>query len=238
MAAGSRVKVALLCLVAVFAAGCGSSGSQDAASDNSAPTTSVKAPSNTTDPSRAEISTSWMLLFSDEGTKSEPPQTLYDVFRREQTDDEAKMAPEVVAEASCSMELPSGSRHIDYGKPIADKARILLDGIGPGDNSLVAVPTTANAVSVAVFPGGGGSCVRPSANGLIVAAEGNGDSVNVYGMVDDRVQAVDVITAGQTHHADLGENGFAAALPGGSEQHLDKLVLHREDGSKTEVPLG
>ena len=57
-------------------------------------------------------------------------------------------------------------------------------------------------------------------------------------MVDDGVRSVDVIADGQTHRAKLGENGFSVALPSGAEEHLDKLVLHKADGSKTEFPLG
>jgi hypothetical protein len=228
------------CFVALFAAaGCGSSSSQDSASDGAAPTTSVKTPTNTVDPPRAEIRTSWMLLYDEGGTDSAPPpDELYAVFARKQTDDEAKIAPEVVADSSCSMPLAQKSKHTDFGKPIEEKARILLRGVGSGDDSLVAVPTTADSVAIAVFPNGGGSCTRPSDNGLIVGADGNGDTTNVYGMVDDRVRSVDVIADGQTHRAKLGENGFSVALPSGAEEHLDKLVLHRADGSKAEFPLG
>lgn len=242
MAAGSRLKIALLgvCSVALFAAvGCGSSSSRDTASDGSAPTTTIKTPTNSVDPARAEINTSWMLLYDQGGTDSTPPpEELYAVFARKQTDDEAKIAPEVVADSSCSMPLPQKSKHTDFGKPIEEKARILLRGVGSGNDSLVAVPTTADSVAIAVLPAGGGSCARPATNGLILAADSDGDTAHVYGMVDDQVRSVDVITGGQTHRAKLGENGFSVTLPGGAEEHLDKLVLHKADGSKAEVPLG
>jgi hypothetical protein len=226
------------CFVALFAvAGCGSSSSRDAASDGSAPTTSVKTPSNTVDPSRAEVNTRWMMLYSDSGTNSEPPQTLYGVFGRMQTDDEAKIATELVADSSCSMRLPEGSKHTDFGKPMEEQARILLHGVGHGYD-LVAVPTTADSVSVALFPTGGGTCTPPGDSGLIVAADVYGDTATIYGMVDDRVRSVDVIADGRTHRAKLGENGFSAALPSGAEEHLDRLVLHKADGSKAVFPLG
>ena len=239
MAADSRTRIAFLgvCVVALLAVtGCGGSGSssRDAASDGSAPTTSVKIPSNTADPSHAEIKTSWTMMFV-QGAKSEPTQSLYAVFRREQTGDEAKIAPEVVADFSCSMPLPARSKHVDLGKPIAEKARILLRGVGSGDDTLVAAPTTADSVAVAVFPSGSGTCTRPAENGLVIAGDNDG---NLYGMVDDHVRSVDVIAEGKTHHAKLGENGFWVTLPSGAEEHLDKLVLHKADGSKTELPLG
>jgi len=232
------VKVALLgaCFGAVcVAAGCGTSSSRDAAGDGSTPTTSVKTPTNTADPARAETNTSWVLLFDAKGTKSAPPPDLYAVFRRKQTDDEAKIAPEVVADSPCSMPLPLRDKHMDLGKPIADNARILLRGVGSGDDRLVAVPTTADSVAIAVFPSGGGTCTRPSDNGLII---GGDDQGSLYGMVDDGVRSVDVIAGGQLHHADMGENGFSVVLPRGAQEHLDKLVLHKADGSKAELPLG
>jgi hypothetical protein len=232
------VKVALLgaCFGAVcVAAGCGTSSSRDAAGDGSTPTTSVTTPTNTADPARAEINTSWVLLFGAQATKSAPPEDLYAVFRRKQTDDEAKIAPELVTDFSCSMGLPVRDRDLKLGKPIADKARILLRGVGSGKDNLVAVATTGDSVSVAVFPSGGGTCTSPSDNGLIIAGDDQG---NLYGMVDDKVRSVDVIADGRTHRAKLGENGFAAALPSGADHHLNKLVLHRADGSTAELPLG
>ena len=225
------------CFLALFAsAGCGSSTSRDTASDGSAPT-SVKTPTNAVDPPRAEATSSWMLLYGSGGTESAPPEDLYDVFAREQNEDEAKIASELAADSACAMRLP-GSKQTDYGKPIEEKARILLRGVGPGHDSLVAVPTSADSVSVAVFPNGGGTCTRPMDNGLIVAAAGDGDTTTIYGMVDDGVRSVEVISAGQTHHAKLGENGFSVELPSAAGMHLDKLVLHKADGSKAEVPLG
>lgn len=234
------MKVAFLgaCFVAVIAAaGCGSSSSRDTAGDGSAPTTSVKTPSNTADPSHAELSTSWVLLFSgSQGTKSEPPQTLYAVFGRKQTDDEAKLADRLAAELPCTGGLPENSTRGTYGRPIAEKARFLLRDFGPEHDSVVAEPTTTGMVYVGV--NGGATCTRPADNGLIVAAGANGDTATVYGMVDDRVRSVDVMVEGQTHRAQLGENGFSVVLPSGAEEHLDKLVLHRADGSTSELPLG
>ena len=231
------VLLSACCLALFAAAGCGSSSSRGASSDDSVLTTSVKTPSNTVDPSRAEANTTWMMLYSDSGTNSEPPQTLYGAFGRKQNDDEAEIASELVADSSCSMRLPEDSKHTDSGKPIEEQARILLRGVGPGLD-LVAVPTTADSVSVAVFPTGGGTCTRPGDSGLIVAANVYRDTATIYGMVDDRVRSVDVVADGRTHRAKLGENGFSAALPSGAQEHLDKLVLHKADGSKAEFPLG
>jgi hypothetical protein len=55
-------------------------------------------------------------------------------------------------------------------------------------------------------------------------------------MVDDRVRSVDVIVDGQSHRAELGENGFALTLPTAAGRDVERLVLHHADGSKTEFP--
>ena len=73
---------------------------------------------------------------------------------------------------------------------------------------------------------------------MIVAADVYGDTATIYGMVDDRVRSVDVVADGKTHRAKMAENGFSAALPGGAEMNLDKLVLHVHVDSKAVFPLG
>jgi hypothetical protein len=235
------MKVAFLgaCFVVVFAAlGCGSSSSRDAASDGSAPTTSVKTPTNTVDPPRAEVRTSWMMLFTEQGTESAPPQELYAVFTRKQTDDEAKIAPRLVVDYPCAFEGSRKGERSAGGKPAPEQARILLRGVDAGEDSLVAVAMTDGSVSVAVFPNGGATCGRPTRDGLILAAEIHDDTATVYGMVDDQVQSVDAVVDGQTHRSKLGENGFSLTLPDAEAMSLEKLVLEKADGSKTEFPLG
>jgi hypothetical protein len=75
-------------------------------------------------------------------------------------------------------------------------------------------------------------------DGLILAAEVGEGSAIVFGMVDDRVRSVDVIVDGQSHRAELGENGFSLTLPTAAGRDVEKLVLHHADGSKTEFPSG
>ena len=177
------------------------------------------------------------MFFSDQGTKSAPPQKLYAVFAREQTDEEAEIAPRVAADSPCAFAGSENRELAAGGKPIPEQARILLRGLR-GQGSLVAVPTTDDNVSLAVFPNGGGTCARPTDDGLILAADVQEDTATVYGMVDDKVRSVDVVAGGQTHRAKLAENGFTVALQSGEEMHLDKLVLHKADSSKTDIPLG
>jgi hypothetical protein len=171
----------------------------------------------------------------EQGTKTSPAR--YAVFGREQTKQEAEIASTLVADYPCSIPGSKSSDVPDLGNPVADKARILLRRAGPGQDSLVAVPTAEGRVSVAVFPdGGGASCGLPTEDGLILAAETGEGTATVYGMVDDRVRSVDVIVDGQSHRAELGENGFSLTLPTAAGRDVEKLVLHHADGSKTEFP--
>ena len=224
------------CVAALLAAGCGTTSSQVGAGKDSVPTTSGK-------PSRPLLhleneSSSSMMWMVGQREKTSPQKAAYAVFEREQTKHEAEIAPTVVADYACSVPDSKSSNVPDFGSPVADKARILLRGIGPQEDSLVAVLTTGDSVSVALFPDGGAACGAPMDDGLILLADVGEGTATVYGMVDDRVRSVDVIVDGQSHRADLEENGFALTLPAAAGKDVEKLVLHHADGSKTEFPPG
>jgi hypothetical protein len=179
-----------------------------------------------------------MMWLVGQGTKTSPQQQHYAVFERQQTKHEAEIASRVVADYPCSIPGSKSSDMPDFGSEVADKARILLPDFGPQEDSLVAVPSSDRTVSVAVFPHGGRACGHPMDDGLILAAEvGEGNAI-VFGLVDDRVRSVDVIVDGQSHRAELGENGFALTLPTTSGKNVEKVVLSHADGSKTEFPSG
>src|SRR5262245_33087725 len=222
------MKVAFLgaCFLALVAAtGCGSASPRSAAADDSAPTTTTKSPQTPLLHLERDDSSS-MVLLAEQGTKSAPPRDVYAVFARKQTDEEAKLAPRLLADYPCA----AGSENI------ADQARILLRGVDDAQDTLVAVPTTEGSISVAVFPRGGATCALPTENGLILAADVEGGSATVYGMVEDGVRSVDVVVNGRAHRAKLGENGFTVALRSADEMDVDKLVFQKADGSKTEFP--
>jgi hypothetical protein len=231
------MKVAVLAAcVALSAAGCGTSSSPVGTGHDSAPTTSGK--SSPSPLLHLEDGSSSVML-AEQGPNISPPPTRYAVFGRKQTKHEAEIAPTLVADYPCSVPGSESSDMPDLGKPVADKARILLRRVGPGQDSLVAVPTPGGRVSVALFPDGSGtSCAFPVEDGLILAAEAGEGTATVYGMVDDRVRSVEVIVNGQSHRAQLAENGFALTLPTAAGRDVEKLVLHRADGSKAEFPPG
>jgi hypothetical protein len=228
------MKVACLaaCVVPLCAAaGCGSATSRSTAGDGSAPTTSAESPKGPllhldTDNDKGA---SEVVLLAEQGTKTAAPRDLYAVFARKQSDEEAQIAPTLLDDYPCAR---AGSENI------AEQARILLHGVGGGQNTLVAVPTADGSVSVAVFPKGGATCALPIEDGLILAADEQGGSATVYGMVDDGVRSVDVIVDSQAHRAKLSQNGFAVALHGSNGMDVDKLVLRHSDGSISEFPPG
>lgn len=57
------------------------------------------------------------------------------------------------------------------------------------------------------------------------------------GIVADSVESVDLVVAGATHEARMGENAFGLSLDGTHEADVDRLVLHRRDGTTNEIDL-
>jgi len=170
-------------------------------------------------------STMWVL---EEGTERTPVKKLYGVFRRSQTSREVGIAP------PCSM---AGAGQ-DRGEPIRGLTKILLRGVGPHQNALIAQPMTSDAVALGLSPDGSASCgaAPMTADGLILAAELQDGVAVVYGMVGDGVDSLDLVVDGVRHHARLGENGFAQEIPDASGKVLERMILSHADGSVTEFP--
>jgi hypothetical protein len=63
-----------------------------------------------------------------------------------------------------------------------------------------------------------------------------GDLV-VHGVVADAIESVDLVVAGATHQARMGENAFGLRLEHTHEADVDRLVLHRRDGTTNEIEL-
>ncbi|MGH8586432.1 MAG: hypothetical protein ACREWE_09705 [Gammaproteobacteria bacterium] len=82
--------------------------------------------------------------------------------------------------------------------------------------------------------GGGGGCGAPGPDGLALHwAYTPSRSLVVYGLVGDEIGSVDVVIAGQTHAARMGENAFGIRVEGAKPSELATLVLHRRDGTTT-----
>jgi hypothetical protein len=174
-----------------------------------------------------EPATGW-LVFSDDDD-AVPVRELYGVFARPRTD--ADRDAERVAEVAWS--------GIDWGGEIClAEGRVLLAGLGADDDYLYAAPLGSGRLVVAVLPNGGGGSGRPGPDGLLMlgSQRETGDLV-VHGVVADAIESVDLVVAGATHQARMGENAFGLRLEHTHEADVDRLVLHRRDGTTNEIEL-
>jgi hypothetical protein len=178
---------------------------------------------------------SYSLLRIVDGGPSRPPADLYSVFARPPTPaDERAGAGWELLPFGAEVDPAKGP---DLGRARAGSLRRLLGSVEGEFVALVAVLTTTGAVCFGLEPDGGGSCGFPPADGLDLAGQEDAQGLLVYGMVPDGVDAVDLVAAGQTTRAKLGENGFAARL-----RHefstLEAAVLHRRDGKTERIQIG
>lgn len=58
----------------------------------------------------------------------------------------------------------------------------------------------------------------------------------VYGLVGDKVRAVDAIIDGVVHDARMGENGFAVEVVSVQPGDFERFVLRRRDGTSAPSP--
>jgi hypothetical protein len=56
-------------------------------------------------------------------------------------------------------------------------------------------------------------------------------------LVGDEITSVDVVIAGQTYAARMGENAFGIRVEGAKPSELDTVVLHRRDGTANNIGL-
>jgi hypothetical protein len=168
-----------------------------------------------------EPGTSW-LSFSGEH-EAVPVRELYGVFARPRSD--ADRAAERLAEVAWS--------GIDWRGEIAlAEGRVFLSGLGGEEGQLYAAPLGEDRLVVAVLPNGGGGSGRPGPDGLfLLQSQRETGELVVHGIVADPVESVDVVVAGRPHEAVTGENAFGLRLEGTRETDLDRLVLHRRDGT-------
>ena len=171
---------------------------------------------------------SW-LRWSGGDEEPVPVRELYGVFSRPPTDADRRAEP--LAAVSWS--------GIPWGAEIAmDEGRVLLAGLGGGLDLIYAAPLGVDRLVVAVLPNGGGGSGRPGPDGLILQTSQleTGDLV-FHGVVADWVESVDLVVAGVTHAAVMGENAFGLWLEDTHEADQERLLLHRRDGTTNEIGL-
>jgi hypothetical protein len=180
--------------------------------------------------------TSVMWLIEEEKSKTERvlPRERYRVFQRPQTQRESEMTRRIERDFLCSASENDASEK--YGEPVSELTRILLGEIGDPQYDLVAEATTRGLVGYKLFPEGSGSCGSSSPDGFALSAEVRGRAAIVYGLVPDGVVAVDLVVDGMKLRARLGENGYASEVPDAVGKTLERVFLHRTDGSVTEIP--
>jgi hypothetical protein len=173
-----------------------------------------------------EAGTSW-LGFS--GGEPVPVRELYAAFRRPRND--ADRRAERLAAVAWS--------GIDWGAEIAlDEGRVLLAGLGGDLDTLYAAPLDDDRLVVAVLPNGGGGSRRPGPDGLLMeTGQLETGELVFHGVVADSVESVDIVVAGVTHEAQMGENAFGLRLGNTHEADQERLVLHRRNGTTNEIDL-
>jgi hypothetical protein len=175
-----------------------------------------------------EPGTSWLGWYGGLGEPI-PVRELYSVFQRPRN--EADRRAELIAAVSWTGMGPG-----DVSPP---EGRVFHAGLGGDMDTIFAAPFGADRLAVAVLPNGGGHWgARPGPDGLLLITSQleNGDLV-VNGIVADSVESVNLVVAGVTHEAAMGENGFGLRLEDTHEADQERLVLHRRDGTTNEIDL-
>jgi hypothetical protein len=190
-------------------------------------------------------------LFAAGDGARRPVTELYAVFRRPRTaaDRESgelaqtwgalERGPDEHADDLFPPELPNHRREEhSLGEVIEDEGRLLLAGLGGEQDKLYAAPTTKDAIAYAVLPNGGGGCSVPGPDGLVLSYVWSSESLVLYGLVADGVVAVEAIVDGEARPAVMGENGFGVRMAAVPQSNVDRIVLHRQDGTQNEIDLG
>ena len=175
-----------------------------------------------------EPGTSWLGWYGELGEPT-PVRELYSVFERPRN--EADLRAEPVAAVSWTGMGP--------GDVSPAEGRVFIGGFGGDMDTIFAAPFGADRLAVAVLPNGGGHWgARPGPEGLLLITNQleTGDLI-LSGIVADPIESVDLVVAGVTHEAKMGENGFGLRLEDTYQDDQERLVLHRRDGTTNEIDL-
>jgi hypothetical protein len=159
-----------------------------------------------------------------------PVREVYGAFRRPQNDAD-RVATELVRRLGTLTGLDIEFDDVD--------GRLLLEGLG-GDHDLIyAVPVAVDRLAYAVLPNGGGqSGARPGPDGLLLMQnQTEAMDLLVYGLAGDEIESVDLAVAGVIHEARMGENAFGLRLEHTHEADVERIVLHRRDGTPNAIGL-
>jgi hypothetical protein len=163
-----------------------------------------------------------------------PVRELYGVFRRPRTD--ADRSAGELASRWGALDFGPTVEHL--GNVVESEGRLLLAGLGGEEDMLYAAPTDNDCIAHALLPNGGGGCAAPGPDGLHLGwDQTEARDLVVFGLVADPIESVDVVIGGKTHAAHMGENAFGLRLEQTHEADLERVVLHRRDGSTNAIEL-
>jgi hypothetical protein len=175
---------------------------------------------------------------SGEEAGRRPVRELYAAFSRPRNDADRRAGKLAASRGALD---PGTRREGDpepaHGAVLEEDGRLLLEGLGGEEDAIYAAPTANDYVALAVLPNGGGSWTVPGPDGLVLGWTSSPGGLVVHGLVEDEVDSVDVVCAGETHAARMGENAFGLRLEQVRPDDLERLVLRRRDGSESAIPL-
>jgi hypothetical protein len=186
------------------------------------------------------------------GVEKRPIKEIYAVFSRPRNDADRQAGVLAVRWGALDMgtgmeddmDRPPGVTEEEWraslpGKVLEEEGRLLLQGLGGEEDMVYAAPTENDHICHALLPNGGGGCGAPGPDGLNLQwAYSPSTSLVVYGLVGDEIAAVDILIAGETHAARMGENAFGIRVDGTKPSQLESVVLRRRDGTTNRLPLG
>ncbi|MGH9890944.1 MAG: hypothetical protein ACREA0_02950 [bacterium] len=189
------------------------------------------------------------IFFFDEDTERRPIKEIYSVFSRPRNDADQR-GGELAARwgaldmgGDVEMPRPLGVSEEEWraspsGEMIVEEGRVPLLGLGGEEDMLYAAPTSNDHIHLALLPNGGGGCGAPGTDGLDLHwAYTPSRPLVIYGLVGDEIGSVDVVIAGQTYAARMGENAFGIRVGGSKPSELGTVILHRRDGTTKSIPL-
>lgn len=253
----ARHAVAFLA-IAVLGAACGAAVEPEsdpggASTQGDAETVSPEEDSGVDRPGRDVLASSgtFFAFSAAEPGETRPIDELYSVFVRPRNDADRRAGTLAARWGALDMgddlddvtDRPPGVSAEQWeamrpGEVLEAEGRLLLEGLGGQEDKLYAAPTTNGHICHALLPNGGGSCGAPGPDGLDLSwSLSPSGGLVVYGLVGDEIASVDVVVAGETRVARMGENGFGVRFEG-TKARLDRIVLHRRDGSENVIHLG
>jgi hypothetical protein len=158
-----------------------------------------------------------------------PVRELYGAFRR---------PPNDADRSAGELAVRTGALDRVEDDTVRSEGRLLLSGLGGELDMVYAVPVGDDQIAFAVLPNGGGMGHLPGPDGLLMLQHQTEDmDLVVHGIVADAVESVDLIVAGATLGARMGENAFGLWLEHTHEADLERVVLRCRDGTTNEIGL-